>query len=376
MPTITDDFTGSEGQALTARPNWVARGPGANRHQINASNALKGVTGGDEGAVGVNVGSSAMYVQCVAGSAFSNATAGNFPLAVRITNRSDFLSARHDSGTGLWEIWRNGGNRLANVAGTVTAGDVVRLEVDAAHNLTLKKNGTTVLTSIDSDSKTATFAGIRLVGVVDPALDSFEAGELAGPDTTAPTLTSPTGTGGSLVGSGSVSTNEANGSLYAVATASATAPTAAQVKLGQDHTGAAALRAVGPQTVTATGVQNIASGAISAGTRYWHYMHEDAAANQSAVVSSASFVVTAPALSITSDPLRNQADTLLASTLIAKVAAVKLSDMTVTATWTNQTTNGSGQLVVSDAALTAVPHLLLTSSSDGAAAGAKVYTPA
>ena len=109
-------------------------------------------------------------------------------------------------------------------------------------------------------------------------------------DNTAPTLTSPTGTGGDAVCSGSVSTNEGNGTLYAVVTASATPPTAAQVKLGQDHTGAAALR-VRSQAVSGTGVQNIASGDVSAGTRYWHYMHEDAATNQSTVASSASFVV-------------------------------------------------------------------------------------
>lgn len=109
-------------------------------------------------------------------------------------------------------------------------------------------------------------------------------------DNTAPTLTSPTGTGGDAVCSGSVSTNEGNGTLYGVVTASATAPSAAQVKLGQDHTGAAALR-VRSQAVSGTGVQNIASGDVSAGTRYWHYMHEDAATNKSTVSSSASFVV-------------------------------------------------------------------------------------
>lgn len=113
-------------------------------------------------------------------------------------------------------------------------------------------------------------------------------------DTTPPTLTSPTGSGGALVCSGSVTTDEDNGTLYAVATGSATSPSAAQVKLGQDHTGAAALRVVS-QAVSGTGVQTVASGAVTAGTRYWHYMHEDVAANQSTVSSSASFVVTAAA---------------------------------------------------------------------------------
>lgn len=115
----------------------------------------------------------------------------------------------------------------------------------------------------------------------------------APPDTTAPILSSPTGSGGTLDCSGTVSTDEANGNLYAVATASATAPTGLQVENGQDHTGAAALRVVGPQTVTATGVQTVGSGSVTAGTRYLHYMHKDAAGNRSAVVSSASFVVSA-----------------------------------------------------------------------------------
>ncbi len=114
----------------------------------------------------------------------------------------------------------------------------------------------------------------------------------AAPDTTAPTLTSPVGTGGTLVCSGSVSTNEANGTLYVVATGSATAPSDVQVEAGQDHTGAAALRVVS-QAVTATGSQAVASGAVSAGTRYLHFMHKDAAGNRSAVVSSGAFTVNA-----------------------------------------------------------------------------------
>lgn len=118
-------------------------------------------------------------------------------------------------------------------------------------------------------------------------------------DTTPPTLTSASGTGGLAVCSGSVSTNEGNGTLYAVATSSATAPTAAQVKAGNDHTGTAALRAVS-QAVVGTGTQSVASGAITggAGTRYLHFMHEDSAGNQSTVASSSSFSVTGYATKI------------------------------------------------------------------------------
>jgi hypothetical protein len=120
-----------------------------------------------------------------------------------------------------------------------------------------------------------------------------------GGDTSPPILTSPTGTGGLGVCSGSVSTDEGNGTLRAVATASATQPSIAQIKAGQDHTGAAALRVVS-QSVTATGVQTIASGAITggAGTRWLHYLHTDSAGNDSNRLSSASFEVTAQATSL------------------------------------------------------------------------------
>lgn len=150
---------------------------------------------------------------------------------------------------------------------------------------------------------TFTVTATNSEGTGSPSAASNSVTPTAGGDSTPPTLTSPSGTGGQMVCSGSVSTNEGNGTLYAVATASATAPSANQVKLGQNHLGAAALRVVS-QAVSATGVQNIASGPLlSEGTRYWHFMHEDAANNQSAVVSSASFNVTS--FSVTIGPFGN-----------------------------------------------------------------------
>lgn len=113
--------------------------------------------------------------------------------------------------------------------------------------------------------------------------------EAAGDDI-APTLSSATGTGSTLTSAGGVTTDEASGTLYMVTTASATAPTKAQVKAGQDHTGVAALR-VSSVAVSSTGAKTFSAASCTAGTRYNHYMHEDAAANQSNVVSSASFVV-------------------------------------------------------------------------------------
>lgn len=109
-------------------------------------------------------------------------------------------------------------------------------------------------------------------------------------DQTAPTLSSPSAAEtGDTTASLSVSTDEANGTLYWVVTQSATSPSAAQVKAGQDHTGSAADDS-GSQAVTATGTQNAgASGLAEQTTYYAHLMHEDAATNQSSVASSSSF---------------------------------------------------------------------------------------
>ena len=104
-------------------------------------------------------------------------------------------------------------------------------------------------------------------------------------DTTAPTLSSPTGTQtGSTTASGTVVTNEANGTLYRYASTNAT-ETAATVK-------AANLT----QAVTTTGSQSVTFTGLTASTTYYaHYVHRDAAGNDSAVVDSASFTTAASA---------------------------------------------------------------------------------
>lgn len=125
-----------------------------------------------------------------------------------------------------------------------------------------------------------------------------------GGDTTAPTLSAPTDTDtGSTTGSGSVDTNEANGTLYWVTTTSATSPSVAQIQAGQDHTGAAAADS-GSLTVTATGTQNVTMTGLTASTGYFnHYQHQDAAGNDSTVSSADGFTTqaggdtTAPTLS-------------------------------------------------------------------------------
>ena len=117
-------------------------------------------------------------------------------------------------------------------------------------------------------------------------------------DVTAPTLSSPFDASASATtGTGSVSTNEGNGTLYFVVSTSATPPSAAQVKAGQMHTGAAATDS-GSQAVSGTGVQSITGGftGLTASTTYYaHYMHEDTSANQSSVSSGDGFTTAADA---------------------------------------------------------------------------------
>lgn len=105
-----------------------------------------------------------------------------------------------------------------------------------------------------------------------------------------PTLSSPTDTQtGATTADLSVSTTGDDGALYWVVTTSSTAPSAAQVKAGQDHTGAAASDS-GSQAVSATGVQNANATGLTAETAYFaHFMHEDAGTNQSNVASGDGF---------------------------------------------------------------------------------------
>jgi len=118
-----------------------------------------------------------------------------------------------------------------------------------------------------------------------------------GGDTTAPTLTSPSAVAnGSTGGTGTVTTNEGNGTLYGVVTTSSTAPTALQVRNGQNHLGAAATWG-GTLAISSTGSKQLnASGLTTNVAHYFHFMHEDAAGNRSTVASSGSFVPTGSAV--------------------------------------------------------------------------------
>lgn len=106
------------------------------------------------------------------------------------------------------------------------------------------------------------------------------------PDSTAPVLSSPTGTQtGSTSASGTVSTDEGNGTLYYYASTNSTEDIATVKASGSS------------QAVSSTGVQNVTFSGLSAGTTYYaHYVHTDAAGNDSSRVSSSSFTTPSTAV--------------------------------------------------------------------------------
>lgn len=177
---------------------------------------------------------------------------------------------------------------------TPVAGDVVRV-FDGATQLIAH-----TVTALEAGSATI---NLGLSALADGAhsltvshLGATSAAVVVTIDTIAPVLTSATGTqtgGGSATGT--VSTQIGSGILYWTADTSATIPSSAQVVAGLTNTGAVAADHSN-QTVSTTGVQNIASSGLAASTTYYfYYAHMDVAGNVSTVVRSNSFTTTAGA---------------------------------------------------------------------------------
>jgi hypothetical protein len=121
-------------------------------------------------------------------------------------------------------------------------------------------------------------------------------------DNTAPTLSSPAGTGtGSTTANISAATNENNGRLFSVVTDTSTQPAAHFVIRGLDATGqpvgGGGSHAIfaGSQLVTSTGSKTIGATGLSAGPSYYaHFVHEDANGNISSIASSSAFTTSTP----------------------------------------------------------------------------------
>lgn len=125
----------------------------------------------------------------------------------------------------------------------------------------------TDLTPTNLDLATAGLGG-TYIGAKEPV----------NPDSTAPILTSATATAtGATTATGSVSTDEGNGTLYFLASENATES-------------ASTIKAALSQSVTATGEQSISLEGLDPRTKYYlHIIQEDAASNESNIPTPPSF---------------------------------------------------------------------------------------
>lgn len=200
----------------------------------------------------------------------------------------------------------------------------------------------------------------------------------ASPDVTAPVLSSPVGTAtGATTATVGATTDEGNGTMYAVVTTSATAPSAAQIKAGQDHTGSAAAWNSGSgQAISTVGAKTFNATGLTASTAYRaHLVHTDAAANDSNIATSAEFTTSAAS----GDDIRLQPALDLdrggdAASLsgLRWVAFTDTTLGTIEASGSSLTTNSSGQPTIdingSSFSIGDYVPLLITSFDAGTAA--------
>ena len=166
----------------------------------------------------------------------------------------------------------------------------------------------------------------------------------------APILTVPTDTQtGTTTASGTVVSDIASGTVYAVVTTSTTTPSAAQIIAGNDHLGAAA---DATDSVAATvGTNNLSFTGLTASTQYYtHYAQDDTV--DSAAVSASGFVTQGgtPTLSLPTD--------------------VKTGSVTSTGTVTSDTAGGVVYGVVTESATTP-SHAQIVAAQDHTSAPAK-----
>lgn len=203
------------------------------------------------------------------------------------------LLSNHTTGTGYWK---------GQVHAYWLTDEFIDFDIQSELNAVFTSTGAIKDPGATGSNYTGTAANVCLIGAASTYTTdanggtggavAAEGGTVTDADTTAPTLSSPTdAANGATASTGSVSTDEGNGTLYWVVTTSATAPSAAQVKAGQDNGGSAATDS-GSQAVSGTGVQTLspAPSGLTASTSYTtHFMHEDSSGNQSAVSSASGF---------------------------------------------------------------------------------------
>ncbi len=168
-------------------------------------------------------------------------------------------------------------------------------------------------------------------------------------DTTAPVLTNPTGVKtGSTTATGTVDTDEANGTTYRYTSQSATPPSVADHKTGSGADAFQSLTVSATGTIPFTGI----TGLTASTTYYNHYLHTDAAANDSTQVTSASF--TTDAAGITGTGIFSAAAASLAGIGIREISSTGslVSALSALAGLGTRKETGNGSLLAGGANLT------------------------
>lgn len=309
MALFTDDFSGPDNTLLTGRTGWSASTGYNNTLYLDGAGGVKD-NGLDDGLAALNQTSAAdHYVEAVVGAGFA-AQAQDLWLTVCMSGRSAWLGITYDAGSSVLRVWSNRGgvggalSSVQTLTGqTVSAGDTLRLEWDATdRRLIAKKNGSEIYNAVltsESSGLTGTNTGIVTGFNTRTArtdyFRSWESNQLGGGDVTAPTLTSATATAtGANTATGGVTTDEA-GPAWAVLTTSSTTPSAAQIKAGQNHTGATASASATATLAVGANSSVFSFTGLTGGQTYWlHVVQDDTAspANTSTPITSASSITT------------------------------------------------------------------------------------
>lgn len=287
MATVTDSFNRADGGLGV---NWS----GVSGPIELKSNALTYTTGGSATVGAAHNGLSASGAAYAQIKITTRHTAVNTEWApgpsVRTTTAAPSgdgirLSVQFD---GAYRVLHPDGI-YTSASGKIANGDTLRVEYRGGKDIAVLINGVTDWTYTYTGATPAgTNTGIYCYYAANPSpvwvIDDFEAGDLvAAPTLTSPTVTNVTGTGATA----GCTTDTPSGVFYVVATNSTTAPTAAQIKLGQDHTGTSASSyggAAGSVTVTTT-LPSVALTGMTTGSTRRIYAVQTASGVDSAVLS-------------------------------------------------------------------------------------------
>jgi hypothetical protein len=204
------------------------------------------------------------------------------------------ISVTNDSGC---IIRGNVTNNIASLSATTSSNQILTVDsasYAAAFDAPSTGEGATVGTTAYAPKAGGPLATASPVIGALPHQSFVSPYTFTSPWVSAPVLSNPVNAASGPNGSTwSVDTTGTTGSVYWVVTASATTPTAAQIKAGQDNTGVAA-PASGSVAVSAAGtVSGTVAGLTPSTVYYTHFVHENASAATSNAISAASFTTTA-----------------------------------------------------------------------------------